>query len=415
MYRNKIIYVLFTLFLSQLSFAQNNTNSPYTMFGYGDVRDGYSGEQRAMGGLAIGARSKTDINTLNPASYSSVDSMTFMFDLGTSVLVSSFNSTNGYNSKLNANIEYLTMQFPLSKNLGFSMGVLPYSFSGYSFYSTEYMPFELYPDTVTTTRTFYGNGGIAQVYSGLALKLFNHISLGVNAYYMFGSSVNTRYLSFSQSDFYSSVQKDSITVHNFRFRYGLQFWNTFNKKHDVSIGVIYEPKKKMSATYSQITGSVDDVEVPSQEAFSDFETPEIYGAGLNYRYNNKLTLGFDYSLQKWADAKFFGKTDTLNNRSKFVLGAEYIPSERGRRYFDRVHYRAGLSMSDAYYKLDGATQPKNYGISFGMGLPLKNSNTLVNTTFEFGKVGANSLLSETYFKFTLNAVFNENWFFKRKL
>jgi len=120
-------------------------------------------------------------------------------------------------------------------------------------------------------------------------------------------------------------------------------------------------------------------------------------------------------MQQWKDAKYFGKTDSLNNRSKIALGVEYIPNPRGRSYLKRIRYRGGLNTSDSYYKVNGVVQPKNYGISFGVGLPLKNSNTLLNASFEYGKIGTNSLLREDYLKFTFNACINEGWFFKRKL
>ena len=57
MFKNKIFLLAFTLFLmSQITFGQNNTNSPYTRFGYGDISDTNPGELRAMGGLAFGSR-----------------------------------------------------------------------------------------------------------------------------------------------------------------------------------------------------------------------------------------------------------------------------------------------------------------------------------------------------------------------
>ncbi len=416
MFKNKIFLFGFAFVLfSQISISQNNTNSPYTRFGYGDISDTNSGEQRAMGGVSLGSRSKNGINTVNPASYSAVDSMTFMFDIGVSALVSRFSETAGTTNKLNANLEYITMQFPLWKKVGFSAGLQPYSFSGYNFYSTSYLPFELYPDTVTATQSFVGNGGINQIYAGLSVELFDHISVGVNAYYMFGSSVNSRLLTFSSSDFYSSLQRDSIVVSSLRFRYGVQFYNTFATKHDVSFGLIYEPKLKLNADYSEMTGSVDQEQTPYKEVFSAFEVPELFGVGLNYVYNKQLTLGVDYSLQKWGDAKFFGVTDSLSNRSKLALGAEFIPNLRSRRYLNQIRYRAGFNVSDPYYKIENVTQPKNYGITFGMGLPLRNNRSIINTTFEYGKIGTTGLLREDYFKFTLSTTLNENWFLKRKL
>jgi len=395
--------------------AQNNTNSPYTLYGFGDISDNYSGEQRAMGGVAISSRSRTSINTVNPASYSAVDSMTFMFDMGVSMLGSRFSNNGTGTSKLNSNLEYITMQFPLWKNTGFSMGVLPYSFTGYNFSTTEILDTKTYPDTVNATRSFFGQGGISQAYTGFSIQLLKHLSLGVNAYYMFGNNLNNRYLTFDNSEFASSYQRDSIKVNSFRFRYGLQYNQLFNKKHDFTIGAFYELKTAINATYSQSTGSVIDSPTPFQTVYKEFETPESFGLGLNYNYNKQFTVGLDYSMQKWADVKFMGVTDTLANRSRLAIGTEFIPNSRGRKYFDRVTYRFGLNTSDAYYKVNGQLPPKNFGITFGLGLPLRNTKSVVNASFEYGKIGTSTSLREDYLKFTLNAVINENWFFKRKL
>lgn len=418
MYKNKIFLLVFSLFIfAQLTNSQNNTNSPYTRFGYGDISETNSGEQRAMGGVSIGSRSRFGINTVNPASYSVVDSMTFMFDLGSSALLSRFSDPTGGKTKLNANIEYLSMQFPLTKWLGFSGGLLPYSFSGYDFYSvdTTFTGVQGF-DSIVNMKSFNGLGGISQVYTGISANLFNHISLGVNAYYMFGSVQNNRELKFTNSTLYSStVQQNTINAGSFRFRYGVQFYNTFAKKHNVTLGFIYEQKKKLNGEFNQITYSALNDTTQADLSFKDFELPRMYGAGLNYIYDDKLTIGIDYSMQEWGDAKFFGKTDSLSNRSKFAIGAEYQPNAKGRKYSDKIRYRAGLNMSDSYYKIDGTTPPKNFGISFGLGLPVRNSKTMLNTTIEYGKIGASSSLREDYFKFTFNSVFSEYWFFKRKL
>jgi hypothetical protein len=423
MYKNKIFFlVISSLFIIQFANSQNNTNSPYTRFGYGDLSDTNSGEQRAMGGVSIGARSNQSINSVNPASYSSVDSMTFMFDLGTSALISRFSEPTGGKTSFTSNLEYITMQFPLKKWLGFSAGLLPYSFSGYNFYINDTA--SIYtntdePNKIAYTKSFSGIGGFSQVYTGISANLFNHLAIGVNAYYMYGSVNNYRNISFANSTgFTSSTQLNSITANNFRFRFGAQLYNTFAKKHDVTLGVIYEQKAKMNGNFIQINSGVlnDTIDVPGS---TDFEMPTIYGLGLYYTFDKKLSLGLDYSMQQWADAKFLGKTDSLSNRSKLALGIEYIPNPKGRKFSDKIKYRAGINMTDSYYKVEGETLPKNFGISFGLGLPLynkvSNATSMLNTTFEYGKIGSNNTLREDYFKFTLNIAFNEHWFFKRKL
>ncbi len=385
-----------------------------------------------MGGVSIGSRSSASINTMNPASYSSVDSMTFMFDVGASALMSHFSQSGANVTRRNANLEYITMQFPLTKWMGFSAGVLPYSFVGYDFYSRDTLLVKSNSsasDSIRSTKSFIGSGGFTQVYTGLSVNLFKHISLGINAYYMFGTVTNYRGLSFastttntiSSTDYTSTTRTTSITAKNFRFRFGAQFYNTFDKVHDVALGVIYEPKTKLGGGFSQITtGVINDTIDVNHPGYTNyrFELPALFGVGLNYCYNKKLTIGIDYSVQQWKDVQFFSKTDTLSNRSKLAVGFEYQPNYKGRYFSQRIRYRAGFNVSDSYYKVNGVAQPKNYSLTCGLGLPLynkaNNSTTMLNASFEYGKIGS-TVLSEDYYKFTLSIAFNEHWFMKRKL
>ena len=415
MYKNKLSLLLFALLtFVQLSTSQNNTNSPYTRFGYGDLSDSYSGERRALGGTSIGVRSNTGINSVNPASYSAVDSMTFMFDIGVSALGSRFaDQSKNSNSTFNSNLEYISMQFPITKWLGFSAGAQPYSFVGYNFTTrdsiksttNEYIPYSM---------NFVGAGGFSQVYSGLSVNLFNHISIGANGYYMYGMVNNSRGVNFDNTtDYTSSSLLSSLKASNFRYRVGAQIYNTFAAKHDLTLGFIYEQKAKLNAEYNELRYGVLFTESTSGY---EFETPTIFGLGLNYAFDKKLSLAFDYSLQQWNETKFYSVTDTLQNRSKINVGGEYIPNPKGRKLAERMRYRLGFNLSDSYFNINENDKPaKNFGISFGFGIPLRNSKTIINTSFEYGKVSTSNLLNEDFFKITFNAAFNEYWFFKRKL
>ncbi|GAB1415906.1 outer membrane protein transport protein [Paludibacter sp.] len=400
-----------------LSVAQNNTNSPYTRFGYGEIVDVNSGEQRAMGGVAFGLRNGNSINPANPASYSTVDSTTFMFDVGFTGLFSNFVAPNGRKSSFNSNLEYVNLQFPITKWLGFSAGMLPYSFSGYNFYDTDSVQIPGNSSTPTYTnytRGYSGSGGVSQIYSGLGLKFLKNFSLGVNAYYMFGDVNNTRTLSFANENMSSSqsIQDNEISIKSFRFRYGLQYFQNINKKHDLTVGVVYENRSPLNGNFIQYNIAIPTDTITYNKAF---ETPTVLGAGINYTFNNQLSVSADYMLQQWGKALFFGATDSLHNRTKIAIGAEYISNPRGNKYTDRIKYRFGLNLHNPYYEVAGNNSMNNFGISFGIGLPLKTSNTMINAAVEYGKVGNKSILREDYFKLTFNATFNENWFFKRKL
>lgn len=412
----KPIVLVFFFFLIHLSNAQNNTNSPYTRFGFGELVDANSAEQRAMGGVAFGLRDKNSINPSNPASYSAVDSTSFMFDVGLTGLFSHFVEPQGRKTSFNSNLEYVNLQFPITKWMGVSAGLLPYSFSGYNFSQTDSIPVASTEYSQYTT-AYSGLGGISQVYTGLAVKLFNHVSLGANVYYMFGDSENARMISWSSSDYSArtSLENNVISISSFSFRYGMQFFHTFNEKHQLTLGLIYENKARMKGDFA--IHRYENYPTPTDTIVFDnnFQQPTMLGVGINYTLDNNLSISADYQLQQWNNALFFGKTDSLNNRMKVGLGAEYIINPRGNKYGDRIRYRAGLNMHNPYYKTVGGSQPLNFGISFGVGLPLRTSNTMLNAAVEYGKVGTSSLFREDYFKLTFNATFNENWFFKRKL
>ena len=134
-YRQALLALLLTL-LSGATVAQNNTNSPYTRYGYGQLADQGSGNSKAMGGVAYGLRDKYQVNFANPAAYTAVDSLTFIFDGGISMQNTNFsNGTLKTNAK-NSSFDYVSMLFRAAPWCGVSLGVLPYSNVGYGMTGT---------------------------------------------------------------------------------------------------------------------------------------------------------------------------------------------------------------------------------------------------------------------------------------
>lgn len=217
-------------------------------------------------------------------------------------------------------------------------------------------------------------------------------------------------------DFYSTTQNNKIDASHFRLRYGLQAYHTFNKEHNFTLGLIYENPTKLNGEFTQsITINGVETITPSTDVDKMFGLPANYGAGLNYKFDNKFVFALDYNLQQWSKVLYRGEKNTLYDQHRLAFGAEVLPNVRSRKYLDNLKYRAGFNISEGYYRIEGQTLPKNFGITFGIGIPLPKSNTVLNAGFEYGKVGTVNLLREDYFKFTLNASFNEFWFFKRKL
>ncbi|MBR1809286.1 MAG: hypothetical protein IJ776_07860 [Paludibacteraceae bacterium] len=393
------------LFSAPLSIvAQNSTSSPYSRFGLGELNDNVPGALRAMGGVGTGMRDKRVINPSQPASFSVVDSTTFMFDLGLSAMWSNYGDATGTRNKANGNLEYLTMQMPFFwKYIGFSVGVLPYSQVGYDLTdSVKNVPHRY-------SKTYSGQGGITQVYGGLSFNIVNWVALGASVYYMFGNTVNNRVLTFSETTLSSVSQTTTLRVSDVRFRYGAQFFHTFAEKHSVVLGATFENKSKFNAKLTTLETVTSDT-IPLGD--NEYDLPMMYSVGASYTYANRLTIGADYTMTDWSNALYKSEKGALRSRMKISVGAEYCHNPYGKRYIERMPFRLGMNISDSYVK---SITAKDFSVSLGVGFPLRNVATVINTSLEYGHRGTTGVLQENYLRLTINASISENWFFKRRL
>ena len=388
------------------AFAQNSTSSPSSRFGYGELNSNLPNAYRAMGGVGIGMRSNKAINPAQPASYTACDSMTFMFDIAGSFLYTNYGDSHGTYNRLNGNLEYMTMQFPLWKRyVAMSLGVNPYSAVGYQFALSDSINQDYY-----YTKAYIGEGGFTQVYGGLSVNICDWVALGVNAYYMFGEITQSRSLMFTDASIDSVSQVDHLRANSLRLRYGVQFFHTFGK-HSLTLGAVYENKQPFSRMeYNQIESSTSDT---ISKMSGGFEMPMMYGVGLSYDYANRLVVGLDYQCQDWSTAKYFGDNTDLVSRHRWAVGVEYRNDPTSRKFSDRVIWRAGVNYTTSYTAV--YNQPE-LGVSVGVGFPLRTVGTVINTTLEYGRRGlAQNVLNENYLRFVVNASISEHWFFKRKL
>jgi len=416
--KKKIVVCLLTISSLSISiFAQKNTNSPYTRFGYGELVDAGFGRAKGMSGVSFGLRSKSMINPANPAAFSCIDSTSFLFELGVSGLLSNFSTASASTTKFTGNLDYFAMQFPVSKWFGMSAGILPYSFTGYNFAAKDTMFMHHSNDTIAINQLFSGNGGISQVYLGFSADLFKRLSLGVNGYYMFGTINHFRALEISSSAnnaTYPSVYHSELAVRSLNVRFGLQYSQPLRQKKDLLvIGAIYEFQSKLGSTFTNTLFGLDTV--PSGEIKNAFQLPNVYGAGLTYSYDNRLLVGADFQFQQFAMAKFQNEIDTLSNRMKISVGGEYIHKPTSNKYIERMSWRLGGNYTSSYINVNDGQSPQNFAITAGVGFPFRNSKSVVNLNFEYGKIGSTAILQEQYFRFGINLTLNENWFFKSRV
>lgn len=402
----RYILVLMAGVMAVAVWGQNATSSPSSRFGYGELNNNLPGAYRAMGGVGVGMRSNKAINPAQPASYTACDSLTFMFDIAGSFLYTNYSDANGARNRVNGNLEYITMQFPLWRRyLAMSVGVTPYSAVGYNFALVDSINSDYY-----YVKSYRGEGGFTQVYGGLSANILDWVAVGVNAYYMFGDIEQIRSLNFTSVTLDSVQQVEKLKASSLRLRYGLQAFHTFGK-HGLTLGAVFESKQPFSRmNYQQLETTTADT-ITNKD--SGFEMPMVYGVGLSYTYDKRLVIGLDYMCQDWSKVLYFGEQGSLNKSHRMALGAEYRNDPMSRRYVDAIYWRLGAHYTSAYTPEFNQAE---MGVSIGIGFPLKTVGTVINTTVEYGRKGlAEGMLNENYLRLVINASISEHWFFKRKL
>ena len=430
----RLASALFGVAVASATFAQSGTNSPYSQYGMGLLSDQTSGFNRGMNGLAIGFRESNQVNYLNPASYSSVDSLSFIFDMGLSGQITNFKENGVRKNAQNGNFEYAVAVFRLMRHVGMSFGVVPFTNVGYNYTHSGYVD---QSNTTTFTNTYNGSGGLHQAYVGIGAQLFKGFSLGANISYLWGDISRTISNAYSDTYINSMTKSYSADVRNYKLDMGVQYSAKLGKKDVLTIGATYGLGHKLHADATcEVTSQNSQTGVVTSTPYviaNAFEIPHMFGVGFSVNHDNRLKFGADYSLQKWGDvsfpsyvvandvAKYELNSNYFENRHKATIGGEWSKNPLSRRWLDRVKVRAGASYATPYLKGNGQDGPHEISVSAGFGLPLSNNinsymvRPILNISGQWVRQSADGLLRENTFRINIGLTFNERWFAKWKV
>ena len=432
----KKLTAVFCIALSITAMAQSGTNSPYSQFGLGTLAPQSTGFNRGMNSLAYGFHESNQINFQNPASYSALDSLSFIFDAGVSLQMTNFEEKGRQKNANNGNIEYISAAFRAFKHVGVSFGLLPYTNVGYNYTSSNNINSKQNPslEEPTYSNTFSGSGGLRQVYLGLGWEPIKGLSLGANIAYLWGELERTVINSYSYSYINTLSKTYSYDVRSYKVDFGLQYTHKISTKDAITLGLSYSLGHKLGSN-----AVCNIISKNSQTAVNDttnysikdaLKLPHVYGIGVMWDHNNRLKLGFDYQMQKWSDIEM-PQFNVINNKAsytlvggqlkdmqKFTFGGEYCKGDRYRGFFSRLHYRAGVSYSTPYIMINNQDGPKEISASIGLGIPIVNNynhKSLLNVGAEWVNRSATGLIKENMFRINIGLTFNERWFAKFKV
>jgi len=421
--KSKILYltVIVALVCLKTAQAQDRISSPYSRFGLGEILQNTHVNNMAMGGINQAIYSPLFVNPSNPASYTAFDSLSFVFDVSMHSKFTQLTTTNISQSASYASIGNLLFGFPVTGWWKASFGLLPYSSSGYKMADTQ-------TDTLYTSLTnlYEGKGGINQFYIGSSFDIARNLSIGFNASYLFGTLIKSSAVEFPDSlhRMNSKIQYTN-RVHDFLFNYGIMYHKDTDKGFEYTIGASYiaqtnlnNTRDKIIYTYRSISGiEINRDTIKIDESVKDkIVLPMGFSAGISFGKVNNWLIGTDFSYKQWENFEFSASPEGLKNSMQYSLGGYYNPSNSTvSGYLKRLTYRAGIHYTNGFLELRGQ-RIEDFGISFGVGLPLPRTSSTINLAFDVGSRGTEkeNLIKENYVKFTLGLSIFERWFIIKK-
>jgi hypothetical protein len=408
-----LLYIAFLIFT--VSFAQQRTHIPYSIYGLGKINPRGGARNIAMGRTGLALSSPFYLNNQNPASYSSIDSVSFFFDFSLGGdFVKYQTGRNGTQHGTDMNLKTVALGFRINPKWTSSIGIHPYSTVGYRIEAIEDIDGAV---NETFSVQINGNGGLTQFYWDHAYELFKGLSLGVSMNYLFGKIESKEQVTSAQLSDNIYVYQDSY-LHRFYADFGVQYHLPAKKNFEVTLGGVFGKNHKIRIkneySVTESSGIVYEQDV-TKRGYFDFPLYAGFGAAVNYK--NALTLTADYLYYNWSKTESETSDFQYKSNNLFRFGLEYIPGRYADLgYFGGVAYRLGGYIEQSYLEIS-SKRISDKGFSAGFGFPMLQNKTTLNVAYNFGVNGTleHGLIKETYHSVMLSLTLHDWWFIKRKI
>ena len=383
-----------------------------------------------MGGVGVSNPQYWFLNNMNPALLT--QNRITVFQAGMVVDQRRVYSDTLRDDTKGGNLSYLAMGFPLMRNKktgatiwGTAFGLMPYSRVNYQYSYTDTtngangarVPVKILEEA---------SGGFNEFYWSNGVRLNKYISVGLKTSFLF-SSIVTDFSNYAEIPNQSVPYVISVyelqSVKGVRFTPGVHIRKDSIRRHyTFNFGATMDLGTKVKTSLEQFldrkdgSGNIlqsDTLEINEK----NLKLNQNITVGATFSRGDRWTIGTDFTLLRPGQNFVTIGTDAVSvtNGWRFAFGAELTPDSRSLgSYLKRVTYRTGLSSESGTY-LVGGNAVKDFGINFGLSLPVSRISSL-DIAIRTGKRGNERLngIQENYFKVYFGVTFNDQWFIKRR-
>lgn len=405
MYLKKVFIagVIFHMGLPLMTSAQNSS-SPYSVLGIGDIEESSFNRYTGMGNAGVALTDTRNINNSNAASLTGLTEHFYTFEIATRYKQSIFKNggvSDASNKSADFAVRRINLAMKVAKRWGSSVGLQPFSTANYSYTALKNIGGTLQ----NIEASYEGDGGVNQFYWANALKISKYTSIGVTSSFLFGSLSQTENLLEADNSTVSLTTKQNTYLRNYYFNFGLQTGFDLNKNWKTRYGITFSPKTDLFAEYSTNVTSSDGVSIKNEITKNDYFTlPQKIVAGIALIKNDATTFTVNAQMQNWGSLNFRGTNYELVNSNKLSLGFQQIRKEKNyyNREYETGYFQLGLYAGQSYLKVKD-TQITDFGGSIGYGLNSRTSPIGILLALEAGRRGASNtkVLTENYINFNV--------------
>jgi hypothetical protein len=409
---NKKLIICLAATLGVCSVQSQNMNSPYSVYGIGDIDHKAYNRSSGMASTGLAIRSSAYFIDNNPAAISGLPRSFFFANVSITGKASTY-SGDPINTSNSRNKDMWIKRFALATKINqfWASAVGMGQFSNVNYKLTGDQSIEGSNSQYKTS--FEGDGGLNEYYWTNAVSLGKHFSFGIKSSMIAGAINQSEILSdeILQSTI-TTKQQDYIG--NIRFQAGAIYETALSKKWDFAIGARFSPKKRFSAERTIIISENGETIYEDDYIKKDrFYLPHSFAGGIALKHNKRTNLAVDYAYEDWSSLRIKQQGWQLASSHRISAGAE----------FSKLKPRAGQLMEYKFFQLGGYynrsylqvrnTPINEYGFTIGMGGVLSNS-LLYSLSLEAGVKGTTQqkLIRERYIGITLNITYSDFLFSK---
>ena len=413
--------------------AQGLGNSPYSRIGLGEFNANTGGvRQMSMGGTGLAAPNSVNVNELNPALLYYTSRTTF--EAGYIGQYKTVKNATASSRSGSGTLGYFALSVPLASRWAAAVGLKPLSAVDYESNILQAVAGEAGSQSL---KQYKGTGGVSEAYFGQGVRLAKGLTVGLTASYLFGTVDETTGTTVkivnSTDPLVKSVDRQHTRYSDFAFRTGAHYRQKVGKALSMNVAGVYSFGHSLRGQQSNtqeredISGSLISAPIQLNNGRGTTYLPGLAQLAVSLDNDKNWSLSLDVAQQQWSKFSSFNTAGpALSNTMRIGLGGEISPDPGSvEHYFQRVSYRAGVSMAQLPYQPGGKTL-YDRSVSWGFAFPMPTASALESTTlslgFTYGQRGNTDVLSsgasnvqESYIRGQLGVTLNNRWFIKRRL